>query len=1128
MASTPPTLNYATPEEFVNYYYEKLKTDLQVYDLQISKVGFVGFFLNLLGYTHFDLKQYYDSLFKEAFIGTSQIEANQYLHASIYGYIPSFATAASAVGTIEFDMINNLPRRQSNVVRREVIVGFAASTGTYKSLSSTFKINDIQFSIDAVYKFIEVIETSGTYYFVDIMTNDGMKITIPSPSVTISAPLYSTIQTNTKEISFELKPYNFGSHQTHYFGIDPGYYLSDLEVYVTEVGSSIEERYSIEYAKYLTSGNDAKVFLRKVTSTNYILEFGSGVRGKWISGASIRLVIKSTRGAAGNLIDKTNTKIELDGPVLAFDYVYSSGGQLSSVGLNPIIMQQPLVNFDYAEGGRDPLSGEDLRDTIINFIQTRDNLVSQQDFYNVVKNQLTDFKFLFKKLNVLDNTFYLCRSFRDRNQTIFYTTNHTEQVMSLTFVTTSSYNITATAITSSGTLISGTYGYFVVSIDKWGRSAPSKVVTAVVGSGENSVTITWDHVPYASEYRVYGRTPVFRDRYWEVIPTVPAATYSYTDTGTTGTLAVEPISYELQEIFYNPSFTIGGSTFVSPYIYKGNTRMNYYDGYLMTDISAKISFVEIIPEMNIIGTGFNTPVVYLNLEYNINTYTTTIKLKSYQNIYDQVFTISIFGPKCNITNKRMVCYPFENNYFEYQYTNADTFGIFEDEIQMVVRGGTSTSIVSNNCENFVIVNGVSNILKIKFNDSSVGYTNAFMTVTLTSGSRTASQIAANINSGVGTNIASVYVDDDGKNRLQLTPPPGGTVTNIFIGNVAAGSTCLNVLGLTGNNINTPAVLNGPLTTVKFICKTGKFYQLIDVSDQLRMMRYKNGINEYLINIPVVDNAVFLSDPNYYLDKIKNFISLSKFNKNRMITDSVQCRFLNSHMITSPFIESVFIQSGTIFSNEVYNFLDPVIETRDAPPSVNLAGVSRYRVSATPSGGFSAHANKIGIYSSETSQWTFYSPVVNDLVLVLNTNIYYIWNGVSWANIPNIVLPLNIKIEIKSDRNYIQKNNIDVSLEKEKLELLVAEYLQKNFTGSSVTFYNSLIIEFVHANRPFIKSVNVYVTDSSATPNEMNNGIEVRSDDDILRGLKNKLDIVKYVPPIIYWNVDNIAITISVE
>jgi len=86
--------------------------------------------MNLLGYTHFDVKQYYDSLFKESFIGTSQTEESQYIHAATYGYIPTFATAATATGNIQFDMINWLPRRQSGIVRREVIVGYSNSLNT--------------------------------------------------------------------------------------------------------------------------------------------------------------------------------------------------------------------------------------------------------------------------------------------------------------------------------------------------------------------------------------------------------------------------------------------------------------------------------------------------------------------------------------------------------------------------------------------------------------------------------------------------------------------------------------------------------------------------------------------------------------------------------------------------------------------------------------------------------------------------------------------------------------------------------------------------------------------------------------------------------------------------------------
>jgi len=1126
MAASLPSLNYTTPEEFVNYYYEKLKTDLGVYDLQISKVGFIGFFLNLLGYTHFDLKQYYDSLFKEAFVVTSQTEESQYLHASIYGYIPAFANASVATGTIEFDMINWLPRRQPAVVRREVIIGYDNSTGTYIPISSTFKIEDTQFIIDAIYKFVEIVENGSYLYYVDIITNDGSKITLPSSSSTISVPLYSTSQYIKKEVFFELKPYNFGSYQTYYFDIDSGFYLSDLEVYVTEVGSTSEEKFDVKYTKYLEKGNDTVVFLRKITSTIYVIEFGSGIRGKWVSGASIRLIIKSTRGASGNLIDKTNLKIQVSGTVLAFDYVCSPSGQLTPVSPSPNVSHPPLVDFDYSEGGLDPLSGEDLRDEIINYIQTRNNMISRQDFYNIVGSYVNDFRFLFKKFNIYDNIFHLCRSFRDRNQTILYTTNHSEQVMNLIATSLPSFTISASASVGTGSLVSGDYGYFVVAVDEWGQTVPSSVVSVSITSPENSVIITWDSVDYATKYRVYGRYVAYHDQYWEVDASYPQPpTYSYTDDGTDGTPDIEPISYELADLYYRPTFTINGRSFISPYIYKGNTRMNYYDGYLMKDLS-RVEFAEIVPDISTLGTGFDTPIVYLNLEYDESSRVTIVRLRSYETISNLVFTISVFGNNLNIINRRMECFPLSNNYFEYTYTNPDTFGIFEDEIQIEVKGGISNSVITHEYEDYVINSGSNDTLVIKFNDSSEGYTDPFTTVTFTAGTQTAATLASEINVAVGAIVASVYEDDDGNNRIKITPPTG-TVSNVFI--ASTGSTCLTTLGLTGDDTS-PAVLNGTMTTLKFTCRTNKFYQLVDVSDQLRLMRYTTGSDSYVINIPVIDSATFASDPDYYLDKIKNFMTSANFSENRMITDNVQCRFLNSYLIESPFIESVFLQSGNIFSNVDYNWLNPVIETRDDPPPITLDSTT-YRVGTSPASGsdFDGHANEIATYhSGPPASWEFYSPEIDDFVLDSSTNIYWRWSGSAWVSIPSILLPMKIEVEIKADKNYVQRNNIDIPTEKDNLLLALAEYLQKNFTGTDVVFYNSLIIEFIHTGRDYVKSVRVYVTDSSSPPNEMNNGIEVRSDNDILKGLKDKLDIVKYVPPIIYWDIDNIVITVYIE
>ncbi len=122
----------------------------------------------------------------------------------------------------------------------------------------------------------------------------------------------------------------------------------------------------------------------------------------------------------------------------------------------------------------------------------------------------------------------------------------------------------------------------------------------------------------------------------------------------------------------------------------------------------------------------------------------------------------------------------------------------------------------------------------------------------------------------------------------------------------------------------------------------------------------------------------------------------------------------------------------------------------------------------------------------------------------------------------------MRVEVKCDKTYIQRNSVDIPTERENLILAIAEYLQKSFSGSNIVFYNSLITEFVHTNRSYVKSVKVYVTDSSVTPNKVDNGIEVLADNTILSNLKAKLNIVKYSPVMIHWDVENLDIVMSIE
>ena len=996
-----PRLNYSTPEEFVNYYFEKLKEDLAVYNIQVTKVGFIGFLLNLLGYTYFDLKTYYDNLFKEAFIATAQSEESQYMQASIYGYLPLFSTAPSVVGTIEFDFNNYISRKPPTVVKREVYLGYDTSKNKTRS---TFVFDGHTFTMNATYKFVEDM---GKYY-VEVTSEDGSKVVIPSSSATVVAPIYSTRQEIIKEVYFSIGKYNFGSHKTYYFSIEDGYFLSDLEVYITKATETEEEEYDVEYVKYLVQGDAKVVFLRKLTSTNFMIEFGSGIRGQWVSEGTCHLVIKYTEGQRGNLINSvTSLKIPIDGDILAYDYTVDSGVYIPSTSV-PAIIQVPVVNFEYSNGGLDPLSGDDLRIAIVNYIQTRDNLVSARDFYNVASkyNFLSDFKFLFRKINVFDNIFYLCRAFRTREQEICYSTNHTQAVMNLTapsVVSAGSVNI------PGGTLIPGTYGYVIVACDAWGRTIPSTEVSAVVTVTENAVQISWGAVDYATYYIVYGRDPSSQTMYW----IVDAPTTEYFDDGTNGTSGNVPTSYALSELVFSPTFTINSKTFISPFLYKGNTRMNYYEGYLIHEL-LRINFAEVIPEENVIGSSFEIPTLYMNLVYDVDNRTTTIQVKSYQDISPDTTLI----PSGHTFSVQLTVIGVDGIYMQdmtwiegttlawtYEYDNADTFGIFEDDVQFEV-------------------------------------------------------------------ICYETTDD-----------------------------------------SPPEIIK------RFTCKTDKVTQLIDISDILKLLRYSSGGQDYLLNVPVIYQDTYNDDPDYYLNKLYTFINGTSFSENRMITDEVQCRFLNTYLIESPYIEAVFVQGKNIFS--AYNWLDDVLEIRDDAPAVYAVG-DRYLVSSSASGTFAGHDNEIAeVVTGPT--WNFITPEINDGVYDIDSRRSYIWNGTSWNIIPSIQLPLQMTVTIRVNRSYVEANSIDLGTEKEDLLVALADYLQKNKSGVNVKFYNSQIVDFVHSGRDWVKSVTVNVTDSSSSANELNNGLEFNDDDTILENLSNKLDLVRYVTPYLYWDVNNLVI-----
>jgi len=271
-----------TPSEFVEEESKNLKTHLDNYDIQINKLGFAGFFINLLGHFRYDAFQYYQNLFKESFVALAEDENNLYMHSSIYGYTTSFAVPAVAEGSITFDF-SYLPKDATHIKR---IV-------TLKDI--VFYYGDIPFSTNTVYKFVE----DGNDYYGIVYMTDGTVNYIPSSTSKITVPFFNVEQYISERETFKIPNYRYGSYYSYKFDIDN--FLSNLQVYVKiptkEYPPSSEgDFFDIKKIKYLENRHSQSCFLKEFSSNTFILEFGSGLRGVYVPSSEVTLYKNITHG----------------------------------------------------------------------------------------------------------------------------------------------------------------------------------------------------------------------------------------------------------------------------------------------------------------------------------------------------------------------------------------------------------------------------------------------------------------------------------------------------------------------------------------------------------------------------------------------------------------------------------------------------------------------------------------------------------------------------------------------------------------------------------------------------------------------------------------------------------------
>lgn len=377
-------------QAYVDHYYDQLKKELNSRGLQISKVGMIGLILHILGFTQTDIKQYFDTLFREAFVATADKYENLVLHSSIYGYVPGLSTPANVVGYFEI-ALNALPMIQTHIERNIII----------ENLS--FVIDDIIYNLDSQYVIsgsnCQIIDSSGS------ITNVPFNISKPR------LPIINLVQYYEEEFSYSVPFYIFGSHYSKKVTLDfdENNFICDIEVLVKLSTSNEYVRYETRLVNYFTTSDEEVVFIKHLNNNEFQIDLGSGINGRHIPNSMIRIKVRITRGSFGNISNKIMT------PSSGLFRVYDTEHGKSTSFTVPV-RNAITAHVDYADGGTDALDSEQLRDAVLSFIRSRNFLMSETDFYELLKFYIPDFVLMFKKTHVVENVIYCFAPFRTKYQ----------------------------------------------------------------------------------------------------------------------------------------------------------------------------------------------------------------------------------------------------------------------------------------------------------------------------------------------------------------------------------------------------------------------------------------------------------------------------------------------------------------------------------------------------------------------------------------------------------------------------------------------------------------------------------------------------------------------------------------
>lgn len=646
-----------TPDEFIEQESENLKKYLDNYDIQVNKLGFVGFLMNLLGNIRYDATKYYQGLHRESFVALAEHANNLYMHSSIYGYTVPFATPSQAEGSFTFDFS---------------LLSKTNATKRFVTLSNIrFDYDDIPFQTNTRYRFVE---ENGSYYAI-IYHTDGTTSYVPSPTQKITVPFFDVYQYKTIKEKLSLPDYAHGTYYSHQFDIDDSY-LNGIKVFVKEYGKRYDndhgEHFDIKTVKYLEGQFSHVVFLRAVSPHEYVLEFGSGIRGIHVPNAKATIYKDVTKGSDGHI--SAAKTLKLDEKTRA-DMRVVDGDSESSRSMSLRFFN---VNFEHSDYGKKTPTDEELKQDIVEHIQTRDFLIDRKDYYNLTPEEKGDFVYSFRKSHIRQNDFYLHKVLRDEYE-IPYKTN----CLVVEKLNTNSpiENLTATQIYESDGELEGNWYYWVLATDGFHISEYA-FVDITINSG-NAVELNWDEFSGANYYIIVAYNGI-EFRYYN---TENVNFLHHNQPSNFQNTFIEYFSTTLEPIFswkdsyiFFPEYKINNIVYRSPFVYKYNHNMNWFDGYLFYD-----DFIMLFSDTAEQLGGHVIPHFQLNVLYNYEKRRTEFYIISTQSSEDYMVLITISGT--HIINQRAE--RLDENTFYIDYTD-DEFGILKKKITFQIEVYYST------------------------------------------------------------------------------------------------------------------------------------------------------------------------------------------------------------------------------------------------------------------------------------------------------------------------------------------------------------------------------------------------------------------------------------------------------